>query len=198
MIYSPEMTLRDARARYFELNGFGADGGYEERWIKVKVWRIPVWLPNTDGRRKAVRLHDLHHILTEYPTTWRGEAEISAWEVAGGGLRRYYAGWVLDLLNIAQGLVVNPRGLYRAFLRGRQNVSLYGMEFNDEMLSHRVGEFRRRLGLCEHPAPPSRRDRAAFVFWALAGALAYFGALLLTATPLILLALIFLWARASL
>ena len=198
MIYSPEMTLRDARARYFELNGFGADGGYEERWIKVKVWRVPVWLPNTEGRRKAVRLHDLHHILTEYPTTWRGEAEISAWEVAGGGLRRYYAGWVLDLMNIAQGLVVNPRGLYRAFLRGRQNVNLYGMEFNDELLSHRVGEFRRRLGLCEHPAPPSRRDRAAFVFWASAGVLTYFGALLLTATPLILLALIFLWARASL
>ncbi|MDQ3746832.1 MAG: hypothetical protein M3444_20880 [Acidobacteriota bacterium] len=198
MIYSPEMTLRDARARYFELNGFGADGGYEERWIKVKVWRIPVWLPNTEGRRKAVRLHDLHHILTEYPTTWRGEAEISAWEVAGGGLRRYYAGWVLDLLNIAQGLVVNPRGLYRAFLRGRQNVNLYGMEFNDELLAQRVGEFRRRLGLCEHPAPPSHGDRAAFVLWALAGALTYFGALLLTATPLIVLALIFLWARASL
>ena len=59
MIYNPEMTLRDARERYFRLNGFGADGGYEERWIKVKVWHVPVWLPNTKGRRKAVRLHDV-------------------------------------------------------------------------------------------------------------------------------------------
>ena len=101
MIYRPEMTLRDARELYFRLN-FGGDGGYDERWIKVKVWRIPVWLPNTAGRVQAVKLHDLHHVLTEYPTTWRGEAEISAWEVGAGGLRGYYAGWLLDLLNIAR------------------------------------------------------------------------------------------------
>ena len=197
MIYNPEMTLRDARERYFELNGFGADGGYEERWIKVKVWHIPVRLPNTKGRRKAVRLHDLHHILTEYPTTWRGEAEISAWEVAGGGLQRYYAGWVLDLMNIAQGLFINPRGMYRAFLRGRQSDNLYLVEFSDELLSHRVGEFRRRLRLDARPAPPSWRDRVAFIFWAFAGSATYLVALLLTLSPLVLLALAFLWARAS-
>jgi len=192
MIYDPKMTLRDARQLYFDLNGFGSDGGYEERWIKVKMWRLPVWLPNTKGRRKAVRLHDLHHILTEYPTTWRGEAEISAWEIAGGGLHRYYAGWVLDLMNVAQGLVVNPRGMYRAFLRGRRSANLYLMEFNDELLAHRVGEFRHRLRLHERPAPGSWRDRAAFITWALAGAGVYLGALLLTAMPVILLATLLL------
>ena len=197
MIYNPEMTLRDARERYFELNRFGEDGGYEERWIKVKLWRIPVRLPNTKGRRKAVRLHDLHHILTEYPTTWRGEAEISAWEVGGGGLRRYYAGWLLDLMNIAQGLVINTRGVYRAFVRGRQCANLYSVEFSDELLSHRVGEFRRRLRLEERPAPPTSRDRAAFAFWALAGVVTYLGALLLTFSPPILLLLLFLWVRAG-
>lgn len=195
MIYKPEMTLRDAREQYFRLNGFGADGGYEERWIKVKVWRLPVWLPNTKGRRRAVRLHDLHHVLTEYPTTWRGEAEISAWEVAAGGLRRYYAGWLLDLLSVAQGLLVNPRGLYRAFLRGRQCANLYSTEFTDEILSRRVGEYRRRLKLDEPAAPPTARDRAAFVFWALAGVAAYFGALLFAFSPLIALLLWLLWAR---
>jgi hypothetical protein len=106
------MTLGAARARYFELSNFGADGGYDERWIKVKVWRIPIWLPNTAGRVRAVKLHDLHHVLTEYPTTWRGEAEISAWEIGTGGLNKYYAGWFLDLMNVAQGLLINPRGVY--------------------------------------------------------------------------------------
>jgi hypothetical protein len=197
MIYNPEMTLRDARERYFELNRFGEDGGYEERWIKVRLWRIPVRLPNTKGRRKAVRLHDLHHILTEYPTTWRGEAEISAWEVASGGLHQYYAGWLLDLMNIAQGLLINTRGAYRAFVRGRQSANLYSVEFSDELLSHRVGEFRRRLRLDERPAPPTSRDRAAFVFWAFAGVVTYLGALLLTFSPLILLLLLFLWVRAG-
>jgi hypothetical protein len=177
MIYDPDMTLRDARARYFALNNFGADGGYDERWIKVKVWRIPLWLPNTQGRRRAVRLHDLHHVVTEYPTTWRGEAEISAWEVASGGLRRYYAGWLLDLLNVAQGLIVNPRGAFRAFVRGRRCRNLFGATFNDTLLSRRVGEMRRELFLenegAEAGAKASARDVTAFAAWALASAATY-------------------------
>ena len=200
MIYKPELSLGEARKLYFELNGFGEDGGYAERWIKVKVWRLPVWLPNTEGRRKAVRLHDLHHIVTEYPTTWRGEAEISAWEVGGGGLRRYYAGWLLDLMNIAQGLLINPRGLYRAFMRGRRSANLYSEEFGDELLARSVGELRLRLlpeeeGRGERPTP---RDRAAFALWALAGVAAYFGSLLVGFSPLLILTLLLLRARGVL
>jgi hypothetical protein len=193
MIYDPEMTLRDARVRYFELSGFGDDGGYSDRWIKVKVWRIPIWLPNTQGRVRAVKLHDLHHILTEYPTTWRGEAEISSWEVASGGLRRYYAGWLLDLLNVAQGLVVNPRGLFRGFVRGRRSRNLFGETFTDEMLSRRVGEMRRELLLDNEDAAAagarraSARDVVAFVAWSLACVLLY---AVLVVMPLVLASIV--------
>lgn len=194
-LYAPEMTLGEARARLFALGGLPEDGGYGERWIKVKVWRLPVWLPNTEGRRKAVRLHDLHHIVTEYPLTWRGEAEISAWEIGGGGLHSYYAGWLLDLMNIAQGLVINPRGLYRAFMLGRRSTNLYSEEFTEELLAHRVGEFRKRLLPADVPcASPSVRDRAAFAFWAVAGVLAYFGSLFVAFSPLMLLLLILMRA----
>lgn len=192
MIYDPQMTLRAARALLFERSGFGVDGGYDERWIKVKWWRIPIWLPNTQGRRKAVRLHDLHHILTEYPTTWRGEAEISAWEIGAGGLHRYYAGWVLDLMNLAQGLIINPRGTYGAFMRGRRSVNLFRTEFSDELLSQSVGEYRRRLRLHDEPAPVSGKDRLAFVTWAFAGIGTYLGAVLVTVVPLMLLVTAFL------
>lgn len=188
MIYDPQMSLRAARALYFDANHFGVDGGYQERWIKVKLWRIPIWLPNTQGRRKAVRLHDLHHILTEYPTTWRGEAEISAWEIGAGGLNRYYAGWVLDLMNVAQGLILNRRGTYHAFLRGRQSANLYRLEFNDDLLADSVGEYRRRLRLHQQPAPASGGDRLAFVKWALTGVGTYLGAVLLSVAPLMVVA----------
>ncbi|PYS76753.1 MAG: hypothetical protein DMF66_12990 [Acidobacteria bacterium] len=60
------------------------DGGYSDAWVKLKLWRMPIWFPNTEGRRRAVRFHDVHHVLTEYPTTWRGEFEIAAWEIATG------------------------------------------------------------------------------------------------------------------
>jgi hypothetical protein len=193
MIYDPQMSLNEARARYFRLNGFGTDGGYEERWIKVKVWRIPIWLPNTEGRRRAVKLHDLHHVLTEYPTTWRGEAEISAWEVGSGGLKRYYAGWVLDLMNIAQGLVVNPRGIYRGFMRGRQTSNMYTVEFSEELLRSEVGDFRVRLGLDRPLEPAGPIDHVAFLFWVLASVITYLGAVTLAILPLILIALWILW-----
>jgi hypothetical protein len=188
MIYDPQMTLRAARTLLFEISGFGVDGGYGERWIKVKIGRLPIWLPNTEGRRQAVRLHDLHHILTEYPTTWRGEAEISAWEIGAGGLNRYYAGWVLDLMNVAQGLVIDHRGTYHAFVRGRQCANLYRTELNDELLSQSVGEHRIRLRLNELPRPASWRDRLAFVKWATAGVGTYLGAVLLTLAPLMFVA----------
>ena len=168
MIYDPQMTLRNARALYFRLNNFGDDGGYDDQWVKVKVWRIPIWWPNTQGRLRAVRLHDLHHVLTEYPTTWRGEAEIAAWEIGSGGVRKYYAGWLLDLLGVAQGLVINPRGVYGAFMRGSKTLNLYSTEFSDGLLSNCVGEFRRRLDLDKPFPPPTLGDHAAFVFWVLA------------------------------
>jgi len=194
MIYDPQMTLSDARDRYFDLNGFGRDGGYRERWIKVKVWHIPIWLPNTEGRRRAVKLHDLHHVLTEYPTTWRGEAEISAWEIGSGGLRRYYAGWLLDLMNIAQGLVVNPTGVYRGFMHGRRTSNLYELEFSDQLLRGQVGDYRERLGLGRSSErAPSLIDHTAFIFWVLASALTYLGAVTIAFLPLILIAIWILW-----
>jgi hypothetical protein len=194
MIYGPEMTLRDARDLHFARSGFPPDGGYDERWIKVKVWRVPVWLPNTPGRRRAVRLHDLHHVLTEYPTTWRGEAEISSWEIASGGLRRYWAGWVLDLMNVAQGLVVNPRGAFRAFARGRRSRNLFGETFGDALLARRVGEVRRAVLLNDAgaAAKATAGDVAAFVAWAFAGALTYFVALAVPLAPLALVVYVLL------
>src|SRR3954469_22900277 len=83
------LTLGEARARLFALGGLGEDGGDDDAWGKLRLWGTPFAFPNTDGRRRAVRFHDLHHVLTEYPTTWRGEFEIAAWEVASG-VRRYW------------------------------------------------------------------------------------------------------------
>ena len=67
-LYDPQLTLRNARGRYFEINNFN-DGGYDDRWLKMKAGPIPISFPNTKARVRAVKFHDLHHVLTEYPTT---------------------------------------------------------------------------------------------------------------------------------
>jgi len=187
MIYSPQMTLGEARALYFDLNNFGEDGGYGERWIKVKVWRLPIWLLNTEGRRRAIKLHDIHHVLTEYPTTWRGEAEISSWEIGAGGLRKYYAGWWLDIMNVALGLLVNPRGVYRGYVRGRSGLNLYSTEFTDELLTHRVDEYRKKLRLDIPPKMPGAKDNMLFAMWVSISIAVYIGSLAIAFLPLVLI-----------
>jgi hypothetical protein len=170
--FAPGLTLGEARARLFALGGLGDDGGYDDAWVVLRLWRVPLAFPNTEGRRRAVRFHDLHHVLTEYPTTWRGEFEIAAWEVAGG-VRRFWAGWLLDLLGFACGLVVCPRAVYRAFVRGRHSTNLYGEVWDESILLSRVGEVRGRLGLGDGGVRANGRDRAAFAFWAAASAAVY-------------------------
>ncbi|HEY0172489.1 MAG TPA: hypothetical protein VGB98_15815 [Pyrinomonadaceae bacterium] len=197
-LYAPGLTLGEARARLFAAGGLGEDGGYGASWVWLKMWRIPFAFPNTDGRRRAVRFHDLHHVLTEYPTTWRGEFEIAAWEVAAGGINRYWEGWLLDLLGFACGLAVYPRRVYRAFMRGRRSANLYFETWDDSILARRVGDERRRLGLDTDfdsgGAGPTWRDRAAFVLWAGVSAAAYLatGALMF-APALALAALAAVW-----
>lgn len=190
--YGSELTLGNARSLYFALNNF-AESDYRARWVKMKIGPFPFAFPNTKGRAKAVKLHDLHHILTEYPTTWRGEAEIGAWEVATG-LRRHYEGWLLDLLAFAIGLVITPQGVYRAFMRGRRSANLYAMEWSEEFLSNRVGEVRHRLRLDAAPAPASFKDNACFVGWALVSVVTYVGTGVVCLMPLVVLVLLVLWS----
>jgi hypothetical protein len=183
--YNPDLTLRDARARYFTLNNFGW-GGYDDKWVKVEYGFLRFYFPNTSGRVKVVKYHDLHHILTEYSTSLSGETEIGAWEVATG-CTRSLAAWLLNLSGFAAGLVINPKGVYKAFLRGRHSENLYHLPFNEELLSKRVGSLRRQLNLDKPVATASFADNAAFVTWSLCSVLTLLAVIGLIITPLILI-----------
>jgi hypothetical protein len=163
--YADSLSLRDARRVYFELNAFGDDGGYATRWVKIKlVGSLAVWLPNTQGRVFAVRYHDLHHVATGYDTTLVGEGEIGAWEVASG-CRDLFAAWVLNLVAMWYGLLLSPRRVFRAFVRGRHTRNLYGSEFDDALLASSVGAVRARLGLTDAAPVATPRDCVAFAGW---------------------------------
>lgn len=149
MPFSDSTLLRDARAEYFRQNRFGPDGGYGRRWVKVKVGPVPVWFPNTEGRRRAVRLHDLHHIATGYDTSLVGEAEIGAWELASG-CANYYAAWFLNISAVAIGLLIAPRRVWRALVCGHRSFSLYHLGLDDRWLDETVGALRERLRLHHH------------------------------------------------
>jgi hypothetical protein len=172
-------TLLEARAAYFDTNGFGEDGGYAKPTVTVYLFGIPLSFPNTEGRKKAVVFHDMHHVLTGYPTSNLGEAEIGAWEL-GSGCRTYPAAWVLNTLSLTMGIVQRPARVFRAFIRGRRSSNLYGRDAQS-LLERDVGELEAELGLDRTPSPATVRDVFAFAGHLGMSMLAY-------ATPLLFIA----------
>lgn len=166
---STSLTLATARAQYYQDNGFGADGGDALAWVPIKVWKLTLKIPNTDGRRRAVRLHDLHHIVTGYRTDWPGEIEIAAWELASGCFR-WPAAFVINSFGLAIGFAVAPRRLVRAWARGKATRNLYRFDGVDELLPRTVEEVRHELGLDAPPPPARLRDSIAALLSALPAA----------------------------
>ena len=156
--YDPQSTMRQARTLYFQVNGFGESGGYDDPWVDFKLGPVPMPFPNTPARVRAVRYHDLHHVLTGYNTDIVGEFEISAWEIAAG-CKGFVAAWQLNLGGMFGGLLIAPRRTLQAFLRGRHSRSLYGGDL-EALLESRVAEVRGRMGV-DDAAPALRFSDAA-------------------------------------
>jgi hypothetical protein len=191
--YDPSLSLREARTCYFIDNAFGGpEGNYHERWVKLYLGPVPVVFPNSAARVRAVRYHDLHHVLTGYATTMKGETEIAAWELASG-CRSMAVAWVLNLLGMAVGLWIDRKGLFAAFVRGRHCGNLYEGADLDALLSHRLGEQRAALRLDRAPPPATAADRAAFVAYAAGGVALQVLVLALLMLPLVAV----VWALAE-
>jgi len=183
-VFADSLLVSEARRQFFAVSGFDREGGYTKPvyWLGLKWLRVPI--PNTAGRVRAVRLHDLHHLAAGYPTTWHGEVQIGAWELAGG-CGRYVAAWVLNLYAFAVGLFIAPHALWQAFVRGRRSLTLYRLGMtDDDVLQLPLGDLRSRLGLQGKTTSGSAGD--AWAFAAVAAAALFQGALTV-AVPLALL-----------
>jgi hypothetical protein len=150
--YDPRLTLGEAVREYFTHNKFGDDGGYGAKWVPIKLGPLTFFVPNTKERVRAVRFHDLHHVLTGYETDLAGEFEISGWELASGCADMTVA-WYLNLQGLIAGFLVHPRRTVAAFARGRKSRNLYREVYGPEILNVTVGEMTKRVGLEPPPEP---------------------------------------------
>ena len=115
-------------------------------WLRVRVGKwtvplIPLW-----GLKRAHIAHDVHHVLTGYPTTLKGECELAAWELSSGGCRWNLFFWVDRIAVFGLGLVCHPRATLTALRRGRGCHNLYGVPTTD-LIEARRQDVRRRTGL---------------------------------------------------
>jgi hypothetical protein len=166
--YAPSLTLREARDLYFRNNGFGDDGGYGDKWVDFKIGPVPFPFPNTAARIKAVKVHDLHHIVTGYRTNFVGELEISAWEI-GGGCEDMVAAWILNLSGMGFGFLIAPSRTFRAYVRGRRGHTLYRYAYGDELLAKTVAEIRSETGAAREEERAAPGDVLRAIAWGIAG-----------------------------
>src|SRR4051812_21627311 len=85
-----------------------------------RVGPVTMRFPDFAWRRLALRAHDLHHDMTGYPMTLRGEFQMAAWEFAAGR----YPHWGATLFCaplLLLGLICSPAAMVRAWRRGRQS-----------------------------------------------------------------------------
>jgi hypothetical protein len=146
-----DLTVGETLAAFRRANGIPA--GEAATWT-CDIGPVRLRLPNFRWRRRAVLLHDLHHVLTGFPCTLRGEFQVAAWEFAAG--RFPHAGATLFCLPlVALGMLWSPRAIWSAFLRGRRARSLYGIETDDALLALPLGALRARVIMSRRAARPT-------------------------------------------
>ena len=176
--------MAEARASYFEANGFARDGGYDDDWVSFELGPFKLPFPNTQGRKIALAYHDFHHIITGYGTDARSEFQISAWELGGTGRPGMpLAARIINLSGLFAGALFAPRLTFAAFLRGRRSRSLYGRDL-PTLQTKRVGELRADLRGASSGEPAAASDVIAFALMAMLGLFATLGFAMVT-IPLI-------------
>jgi ubiquinone biosynthesis protein Coq4 len=143
-------TVRQALTTFLEANHFSIEA-YDAPTVAIPIGPITFALPNSAGRKRLVRWHDLHHVLTGYGTDLIGEGEIGAWELRAGCTN--LAGYVYNGLAAATGLLLSPRRVVRAYRRARGATTLYRLGLGyDETLALDVDALRARVGVFRAPA----------------------------------------------
>ena len=131
------MSLHDELAAFYERSGFGPVLGSRPRTVPVFTGCLLVPLPNIEARRRYLKYHDLHHLLTGYTVGRIGEGEVSAWELGTGSFFISPLLGVMNLIALSTGLALQPRRMWRAFVLGTTCRNLYSAALRAEVDSGR-------------------------------------------------------------
>jgi hypothetical protein len=119
------MTLHDELAAFYRRSGFGEVVGARPLTVPIYTGCMLVPLPNIETRRRFLKYHDLHHLVTGYSVGRIGEGEVSAWELGTGSAFVSPTLGVMNLIGLSTGLVLEPKRMWRAFRRGCSSRNLY-------------------------------------------------------------------------
>ncbi len=101
------------------------DDWLDMKWLTIKVGRRVVPILPMLGMKNAMAMHDVHHVLSGYDTSLRGEAELAVWELASGGCGFNLFFWIDRTLLFVTALILMPWRMIPAFRRGIGCRNLY-------------------------------------------------------------------------
>ena len=122
------LALEDELAAFYERSGFGEVAGRRPRTVAVYTGCMLVPLPNIEARRRFLKYHDLHHLITGYSIGRIGEGEVSAWELGCGSALVSPTLGLMNLIALSTGLLLEPRRMWRAYRRGCASRVLYPVD----------------------------------------------------------------------
>jgi hypothetical protein len=141
-MYASTLTVRQARAQYYQANHIPEDGGASDPWAKAMIRSLVFGVfPNFQARMEALKRHDLHHLLCDQGTTLAEEGLVAGWEL-GRGCGPFWVAWWLELQALWNGILFAPRRTFALFRRGRHSRNLYTETIDERWLELSLGEMR--------------------------------------------------------
>jgi hypothetical protein len=118
-------TVQDELDEFYKRSGFGDVPGARPRTVRVYTGCLLVPMPNIEARRRFLKYHDLHHLVTGFSIGRIGEGQVSAWELGSGSAFVSPMLGVMNLIALSTGLVLDRKRMWRAFLLGCNSRNLY-------------------------------------------------------------------------
>ena len=118
------MTLHEELAAFYRKSRFGDVLRARPLTLPVYTGCMLVPLPNIEARRRYLKYHDLHHLITGYSVGRIGEGEVSAWELGTGSMFVSPALGAMNLIALSTGLVLEP-GACGAYFSGSAKAAIF-------------------------------------------------------------------------
>jgi hypothetical protein len=120
------MTVREALIGFYKFNQLNLAQDFESHCVRVYVGCILAPVPNISARKKYLKFHDMHHIMSGYGIDRIGESQISAWELGSRSCRKPLIS-IMNLFALSTGFILSPKKVTQAFYRGCRSKNLYYM-----------------------------------------------------------------------
>lgn len=120
------LTINEALIGFYKFNQLNLSQDFSSHCVRVYIGCILAPVPNINARKKYLKFHDIHHIITEYGIDRIGESEISAWELGSRSCRKPIIS-VMNLFALSTGFILSPKKVINAFYRGCRSKNLYYM-----------------------------------------------------------------------